>query len=145
MSSSSNRLTSPVVVSGASSRLAKPTNSHRHHKHAKMAAVAASAATASSGSSRQQQRVNEPATAASDELVLTMNPFLNDFIDCIENLPNRLQLLLSELRSVDVLSNGECWLAARQWAELNLSIALLLLLQPFTERYSALNRSSRSR
>ncbi|RNA40342.1 Inhibitor of growth 1 [Brachionus plicatilis] len=31
------------------------------------------------------------------------NPFFDDFVDCIENLPSRLQLLLSEVRNVDVL------------------------------------------
>jgi hypothetical protein len=42
---------------------------------------------------------------AHDTLIKT-SPFLNDFIDCIENLPNKLQLLLSELRSVDVQVKG---------------------------------------
>lgn len=31
------------------------------------------------------------------------NPFFDDFVDCIENLPNRIQLLISELRNIDVL------------------------------------------
>ena len=35
------------------------------------------------------------------------NPFLNDFVDCIENLPNRLQILLTELRSLDVQVKGK--------------------------------------
>ena len=39
---------------------------------------------------------------------LTVNPFLGDYVDCIENLPNRIQLLLSELRNVDIQVRGEC-------------------------------------
>jgi hypothetical protein len=39
---------------------------------------------------------------------LPVNPFLGDYIDCIENLPNRIQLLLSELRNVDIQVRGEC-------------------------------------
>ena len=34
---------------------------------------------------------------------IKINPFFDDFVDCIENLPSRLQLLLTELRNVDVL------------------------------------------
>ena len=37
---------------------------------------------------------------------LLNNPFVNHFVDCIENLPNRIQLLLSELKSVDVQVRG---------------------------------------
>lgn len=36
------------------------------------------------------------------DTVLHTNPYLSDYIDCIENLPNKLQILLSQLRSVDV-------------------------------------------
>jgi hypothetical protein len=35
------------------------------------------------------------------------NPFVNRFVDCIENLPNNLQCLLSELRNVDLKVNGK--------------------------------------
>ncbi len=38
--------------------------------------------------------------------LITVNPFLNDFFDCIENLPSKLQILISELRSVDAQVNG---------------------------------------
>lgn len=37
---------------------------------------------------------------------IKLNPFLNDFFDCIENLPGKLQILISELRSVDAQVNG---------------------------------------
>ncbi len=36
---------------------------------------------------------------------IPLNPLLSEFIDCIENLPGRLQLLLSELRNVDAEVN----------------------------------------
>lgn len=39
--------------------------------------------------------------------LIKINPFLNDFLDCIENLPNRLQIIISELRRVDVQVNGK--------------------------------------
>lgn len=39
------------------------------------------------------------------ETTIIVNPLLNEFVDCIENLPNRLQLLLSELRNVDAQVN----------------------------------------
>ncbi len=35
------------------------------------------------------------------------NPFINHFVDCIENLPNNLQYLLSELRNIDLQVNGK--------------------------------------
>jgi hypothetical protein len=35
------------------------------------------------------------------DATIKTNPYLNDFIDCIQNLPNKLQLLLSELRNID--------------------------------------------
>lgn len=38
--------------------------------------------------------------------LITVNPFLNDFFDCIENLPSKLQILISELRSVDAQVNA---------------------------------------
>lgn len=38
-----------------------------------------------------------------DDALIRINPFFDDFVDCIENLPSRLQLLLTELRNVDVL------------------------------------------
>jgi hypothetical protein len=45
-------------------------------------------------------------TAAALESILS-NPFVNHFVDCIENLPNSLQCVLSELRNVDVKVKGE--------------------------------------
>ena len=108
-SSSNPRLTSVLPSNGgatSSQRLAAKSskNSHHHrssnHKQQQQ--------HSSKSTSARQRASGEPATGGDDDLVLTMNPFLNDFIDCIENLPNRLQLLLSELRSVDVLSNGKC-------------------------------------
>ena len=38
---------------------------------------------------------------------LLNNPFVNHFVDCIENLPNNLQFLLSELRTIDSQVNGK--------------------------------------
>ena len=38
---------------------------------------------------------------------LLNNPFVNHFVDCIENLPNNLQFLLSELRDIDSQVNGK--------------------------------------
>ena len=43
---------------------------------------------------------------ASVDTLIHVNPYLNDYIDCIENLPNKIQLLLTELRSVDVQVKG---------------------------------------
>ena len=40
------------------------------------------------------------------ESPISLNPFINDFVDCIENLPNRLQLVLTELRNIDAQVNG---------------------------------------
>ena len=37
---------------------------------------------------------------------LLNNPFVNHFVDCIENLPNNLQFVLSELRNIDSQVNG---------------------------------------
>ena len=116
--SSSSSNVGVVISNGgtASSRLAKlkgvKNNRHNNGKHqaGKMASSSSSSNVASGSTSSHRHRVNDNGIRVNengDELVLTMNPFLNDFIDCIENLPNRLQLLLSELRSVDVLSNGK--------------------------------------
>ncbi len=38
-----------------------------------------------------------------EDTLIKTSPFLTDFIDCIENLPNRLQLILSEIRNIDIL------------------------------------------
>ena len=46
-------------------------------------------------------------TTTDDRSVIANNPFLNDFFDCIENLPSKLQILLSELRNVDSQVNGK--------------------------------------
>ena len=43
-----------------------------------------------------------------DEPSIAANPFINDLVDCIENLPNRLQLILTEIRDIDVQVSG--WL-----------------------------------
>ena len=53
-----------------------------------------------SSSSEPQQKLE------STNKRITVNPFLNDFFDCIENLPSKLQILFSELRSVDAQVNG---------------------------------------
>jgi hypothetical protein len=37
--------------------------------------------------------------------ILSTNPFIDNFIDCIENIPNKLQLLFTELRAVDAQVN----------------------------------------
>jgi hypothetical protein len=42
-----------------------------------------------------------------DETTIIVNPLLNEFVDCIENLPSRLQLLLSELRNIDAQVNSK--------------------------------------
>ena len=44
---------------------------------------------------------NTEQSSSSDKI--KKNPFFDDFVDCIENLPSRLQLLLTELRNIDVL------------------------------------------
>lgn len=41
--------------------------------------------------------------ATPSNTLIKTNPFFDDFVDCIENLPSRLQLLLTELRNVDLL------------------------------------------
>jgi len=52
---------------------------------------------------RDNTSPKEQAPAPSDSSTnrILLNPLLSEFIDCIENLPGRLQLLLSELRNVD--------------------------------------------
>ena len=40
------------------------------------------------------------------DAAIPTNPYLSDYVDCIENLPNKLQLVLSELRSVDAQVKG---------------------------------------
>lgn len=54
---------------------------------------------AKSSSSEQQLQSNTTKR-------ITSNPFLNDFFDCIANLPSKLQILISELRSVDAQVNA---------------------------------------
>lgn len=46
-----------------------------------------------------------PKESQQQEQTIPINPLLSEFIDCIENLPGRLQLLLSELRNVDAQVN----------------------------------------
>lgn len=54
---------------------------------------------ASRSSMSSQNTTEEAATT------IVINPLLNEFVDCIENLPSRLQLLLSELRNIDAQVN----------------------------------------
>jgi hypothetical protein len=49
---------------------------------------------------------NAPVAAGDEEFTIRTNLFLSEFFDCIENLPNRLQLLLTELRNVDAQVKG---------------------------------------
>ena len=76
-----------------------------------------------SARSQQQSMISKQVTSSGDESTSTsiittsgqanmletttiiINPLLNEFIDCIANLPNKLQLLFSELRSVDAQVN----------------------------------------
>lgn len=38
---------------------------------------------------------------------LLNNPFVNHFVDCIENLPNDLQFIISEYRNIDSQVTGK--------------------------------------
>lgn len=62
-------------------------------------AVASSSTNASSSSSSSSNSFN--ANFIQMDTLIKTNPFLDDFIDCIQNLPNKLQILLTELRNVD--------------------------------------------
>ncbi|CAF0702821.1 unnamed protein product [Brachionus calyciflorus] len=53
--------------------------------------------------SSTKRSTNTTEQTLSDTTLIKLNPFFEDFVDCIENLPSRLQLLLTELRNVDVL------------------------------------------
>ena len=57
--------------------------------------------TSGAKSSNSEQQLQSNTTKR-----ITSNPFLNDFFDCIANLPSKLQILISELRSVDAQVNG---------------------------------------
>ncbi len=48
---------------------------------------------------------NQSNSANLFQSTVLINPWINEFIDCIENLPSRLQLLLSELRNIDAQVN----------------------------------------
>lgn len=50
---------------------------------------------------------DSPAAAPiqTNEHVVTVNPLLNEFVDCIDTLPSRLQLLLTEIRNIDAQVN----------------------------------------
>ena len=68
----------------------------------------------SNGGTLLNRRDNKKACSSSpsttttyDRSVIANNPFLNDFFDCIENLPSKLQILLSELRNVDSQVDGK--------------------------------------
>ena len=49
------------------------------------------------------------------ENMIVVNPLLNEFVDCIENLPSRLQLLVSELRNVDAQVNRKYFIVIWDW------------------------------
>lgn len=63
-------------------------------------------ATASSSSSSSSSSSTSLSSSANEDFPIRTNMFLNEFFDCIENLPNKLQLLLTELRNVDALVKG---------------------------------------
>lgn len=75
-------------------------------------AATITAAAASSGTQNEREMSNNASrssvcsqNAVEETSTIVVNPLLNEFVDCIENLPSRLQLLLSELRNIDAQVN----------------------------------------
>ena len=75
--------------------------------------------TISNGTNRNTSKIlnnnneNMPTTSnntENEEDFITINPFINDFIDCMEFLPNKLQKIATQIRNVDSLVTG--WLFA---------------------------------
>lgn len=47
------------------------------------------------------------AAATRDSAIIVANSFFNEFVDCMQNLPNRLQQLFTEMSTIDYLVKSE--------------------------------------
>ncbi len=87
-------MTTAVSVAGAIDTLNDQT-------HPSTATRTPATARDMSNGTKTSPKEQAPASNDSSTNRILLNPLLSEFIDCIENLPGRLQLLLSELRNVD--------------------------------------------
>ena len=93
-------LSNKARVTASNSKSSSGTTRNKDSSNGGKSSNDMASSSAASRASRQQQHTSPINT------LITVNPYLNDYIDCIENLPNRIQLLLTELRSVDVQVKG---------------------------------------